>query len=73
MVIVGPAADPEVCLGEMESLWTAIGADALHRVLALQPGSRSSADAFEPMGPVHQASRVGAGDVGGHGDAAAYG
>jgi len=58
---VGPAADPEVCLGELVSLWTAAGADALHRVLVLQPGGRNSADAFEPMGlfTKHHASEPG--------------
>ena len=56
-----PAADPEVCLGELVSLWTAVGADALHRVLVLHPGGRSSADAFEPMAlfTKHHASEPG--------------
>jgi len=58
---VGPAADPEVSLGELVSLWTAAGADALHRVLVLQPGGRSNADVFEPMAlfTKHHASEPG--------------
>jgi len=58
---VGLAADPEVCLGELVSLWTAVGADALHRILVLQSGGRSSADSFEPMAlfTKHHASEPG--------------
>lgn len=44
-----PSADPE-SLGELFSLWTAASADALHRVLVLQPDGRESADACEPIG-----------------------
>lgn len=44
-----PSADPEGCLSELVPLWTAASADALHRVLVLQPHGRESADAFEPM------------------------
>ena len=44
-----PSADSEACLDELVSLWTAANADALHRVLVLQPCSRESADAFEPV------------------------
>jgi hypothetical protein len=46
---VRPSADPEACLGELVSLWTAASADALHRVLVLHPSGRESADAFEPI------------------------
>jgi hypothetical protein len=46
---VRPSADPEVCLSELASLWTAASADALHRVLVLHPHGRESADAFEPI------------------------
>lgn len=45
---VRPSADPEACLGELVSLWTAASADALHQVLVLHPYRRQSADAFEP-------------------------
>lgn len=44
-----PSADPEACLGELLTLWTAASADALHRVLVLHPSGRESADAFEPI------------------------
>ena len=44
-----PSADPEACLGELVSLWTAANADALHRVLVLHPYARESADALEPI------------------------
>lgn len=44
-----PPADPEEGLRELVSLWSAPSADALHRVLVLQPHVRESADAFEPM------------------------
>ena len=44
-----PSADPEAGLGELVLLWTAASADALHRVLVLQPYGRESADAFEPL------------------------
>jgi hypothetical protein len=46
---VRPSADPEACLGELVSLWTAASADALHRVLVLHPAGRESADTFEPI------------------------
>lgn len=44
-----PSADPEACLGELVSLWTAASADVLHRVLVLHPYGRESSDAFEPI------------------------
>ena len=43
------SGDPEACLDELVSLWTAATADALHRVLVLHPYARGSADAFEPI------------------------
>ena len=37
-------------MGEFVELWSANGADDLHRVLVLHPIVRRSADAFEPYG-----------------------
>jgi len=41
--------DPEDGMGEVVELWSAETADDLHRILALYPPIRRSADAFEPF------------------------